>query len=359
MIEAAKKCVALNIPFALFAYPGKKTYRFFADPTPDNEKEYQFVPALNSPDSEGFFINMFERAGSSHPIVIAPVMTASEILDASPDPMDSPLIHPGEESTNRELYGAQIVTVTNLLKTRHDKCVISRLIVVDSNENPVDVADKYFAGFPSCFRFLYFTRDTGLWLGATPELLVETDLLKKEISTVSLAGTRAIGTQGEWDEKNLLEHDIVTDHIVEVLRGQALEVQVGEYTNVPFGKVEHLCNKIEAFGDIKPDELLSELAPTPAVCGYPATVAHEIIDMLEQHSRYCYGGWIGMKESTVARFFVNLRSCFSEKMADGQFRYNLFAGGGITKKSEAGSEWNEAQSKIEPLLSAIGGCAVE
>ena len=60
-----------------------------------------------------------------------------------------------------------------------------------------------------------------------------------------------------------------------------------------------------------------------------------------------------MKESSLATFYVNLRSAFAEKQPDGTYRYNLFAGGGITKKSTPLTEWNEAQAKIEPLLTAI------
>lgn len=353
ILTAAKKCLDLNIPFALFAYPDKKDYHFFADPTPDSEKEYQFVPALNAPESEGFFINMFETSTKVHPTVIEPVMTAREVIDSELPAMPGAMIHPSGESTPRELYDAQIVTVTNLLKTKHDKCVISRVIDMVEKDNPIDVAARYFSKCPTCFRFVYYTRDTGLWLGATPELLAEVDVLKGEIHTVALAGTRMAGSTGEWDEKNLLEHDIVTEHIVDVLRGQALDVQVEGYSNVPFGSVEHLCNKITAFGDVVPDELLSRLAPTPAVCGYPVDVAHGMIDMLEQHSRHCYGGWVGMKESSRASFYVNLRSAFAEKQPDGTYRYNLFAGGGITKKSAPQTEWSEAQAKIEPLLTAI------
>ena len=158
---------------------------------------------------------------------------------------------------------------------------------------------------------------------------------------------------GDWDEKNKLEHDAVTDYIVEILRGHALEVQIESDTCVSFGTIEHLCNRISAFGEINTESIISNLAPTPAVCGYPTENAHKYIEMLEHHSRHCYGGWIGMKQGSHSRFFVNLRSAFVEKLPDGRYRYNIYGGGGITKKSKPLTEWNEAQAKMEPLLSEI------
>ena len=353
VFEAAKKCSALNVPFVLFSYPGEKEYTFFADPIPDSEKEYLFVPMLGAPDSEGFFINMFDNGGQIHPAVIEPTMSAQDVLATNLEKMPEAAIHPSDESTSPEVYDAEIVTVTSLLNSRREKCVISRCINLTDNENPVNVAYRYFQKNPSCFRFMYFTRDTGLWFGATPELLVDMDILKGELHTVSLAGTRDIGTNTDWDEKNRLEHEAVTDYIVEVLRSHALEVQVENDTCISFGKIEHLCNRISAFGEINAENVISDLAPTPAVCGYPVENAHKYIEMPEHHSRHCYGGWIGMKEGTHSRFYVNLRSAFVEKRPDGSYRYNIFGGGGITKKSKPLTEWNEAQAKMEPLLSEI------
>ena len=308
---------------------------------------------LGAPDSEGFFINMFDNGGQIHPAVIEPTMSAQDVLATNLEKMPEAAIHPSDESTSPEVYDAEIVTVTSLLNSRREKCVISRCINLTDNENPVNVAYRYFQKNPSCFRFMYFTRDTGLWFGATPELLVDMDILKGELHTVSLAGTRDIGTNTDWDEKNRLEHEAVTDYIVEVLRSHALEVQVENDTCISFGKIEHLCNRISAFGEINAENVISDLAPTPAVCGYPVENAHKYIEMLEHHSRHCYGGWIGMKEGTHSRFYVNLRSAFVEKRPDGSYRYNIFGGGGITKKSKPLTEWNEAQAKMEPLLSEI------
>ena len=168
VFEAAKKCSALNVPFVLFSYPGEKEYTFFADPIPDSEKEYLFVPMLGAPDSEGFFINMFDNGGQIHPAVIEPTMSAQDVLATNLEKMPEAAIHPSDESTSPEVYDAEIVTVTSLLNSRREKCVISRCINLTDNENPVNVAYRYFQKNPSCFRFMYFTRDTGLWFGATP-----------------------------------------------------------------------------------------------------------------------------------------------------------------------------------------------
>lgn len=69
---------------------------------------------------------------------------------------------------------------------------------------------------------------------------------------------------------------------------------MGPNENLPFGAIEHLCNRIEAQGKIEPVDIALKLSPTPAVCGWPKEKAYMTIVTAERHKRSCYGAFIGL-----------------------------------------------------------------
>jgi len=96
-------------------------------------------------------------------------------------------------------------------------------------------------------------------------------------------------------------------------------------------------------------ELVQELHPTSAVCGYPKKESMEFILTLEKHNRRFYSGFLGpinMDERVL--LFVNLR-CM-QVMDD---RLILHIGAGITSDSVPEDEWAETEIKADTLLSII------
>ncbi len=209
--------------------------------------------------------------------------------------------------------------------------------------------------YPNAFVYLVNLPHTGLWIGASPELLVEVQ--NDTLRTVSLAGTKKIEVADDfdWGTKELQEQKLVTDYIRGCLQkyfDDAVEIQGPE--TVKAGPLEHLKTTFKVKSTKKEietvfDKLLADLQPTPAVAGIPKQEALELIKNLENYDRSYYSGFLGpvnMNDST--NLFVNLR-CL-EVLRDGLV---LYVGAGITEDSDPDAEWEETQLKAKTLLNAL------
>ncbi len=101
-------------------------------------------------------------------------------------------------------------------------------------------------------------------------------------------------------------------------------------------------------------KIINSLHPTPAVCGFPKTVAQKFLLENENFDREYYAGYLGELNSKFRNFethlFVNLRCMKIEKNSCGQFeKVHFFAGGGITKDSIAENEWAETVQKMQTM----------
>lgn len=344
-----RKCRSLSMPFALALLPDSREPLFFASDRPTD------LRSGFDPRHEGFVVSTFGVGDNRATYGIAADLTVNDILSL---PADDTSIAPAVEnldirSTSYDDYSLLIRSVVDSFKgNSSSKVVISRVILEESAKSPHEVAEAYFNRFPSCFRAIYYTPATGMWIVATPEVLLDCNLADGHIATMSLAGTRPIGS-AEWDQKNLREHQIVTDYIAEMMRRCGLSPKVGPLTELPFGAIKHLCNRIEAEHCTDPIALAYELNPTPAVCGFPREEALTAIVEGEKHPRDCYSGFIGINHGESCRLYVNLRCCRAWPAAENIYRYLLYAGGGINWLSNVDDEWRETELKITPLQEAI------
>ncbi|MDE7154184.1 MAG: chorismate-binding protein [Muribaculaceae bacterium] len=324
-IEAAHR----QIPFALFAFPGSQDYQFFANPNGE------------LPGKPFFIINKWNVSFNGS-LRIYEELDADAFLgnaDQYPaQPCQSPLQTP---STTRDDYLQKITALIDHLKERGGKTVFSRII---SEENItidlMQLLETQFSSFPETFRFFYYIPQTGLWLGTSPELLLDYDRETGCFSTMSLAGTReTVNTQ--WDDKNIDEQNMVARFISDVLTSAGAQFTVQRCEDVCFKPVCHICDLFT--GTLKEDncpELLNRLSPTPALSGFPVRTAIEEISQLESHQRECYGGYVGYVTAAKLKCFVNLRSI---KLTESG--YCIFAGGGVTAHSVAEDEWKETENK--------------
>ena len=173
---------------------------------------------------------------------------------------------------------------------------------------------------------------------------------------MSLAGTMPFsgGQKYSWDKKNVEEQAVVSLAIGEAFENNAVEhVKVTEPGNHCAGPVVHLCSHISGRETLATDfgKLLSDLAPTPALSGYPKKAAMAFLSRYEKHSRAFYGGYLGevnMSGDRTAELYVNIRC-----MQIHDDHLTLYAGGGITGMSDPSSEWDETCRKIR----AVGSIA--
>jgi len=205
--------------------------------------------------------------------------------------------------------------------------------------------------YPKAYNFMVYTPQSGLWTGASPELLFKA--IDGVATAVSLAGTRkSTGEDSAWGTKERDEHQLVSDFVSAVLTKYDIRNAVvkGPVTVVA-GKMLHLKTQY-GFGTEKiADRLgsfINDLHPTPAVCGLPKQEAMLVIEEVEQHKRTFYAGFLGRIRPNDIRLFVNIRSMkFVNDGAD------LYLGGGITSGSDAEKEWHETELKAQTLCSVI------
>ena len=256
-------------------------------------------------------------------------------------------------STNKEEHRAEIDAIQTALRENGGGKIIAARIIVE--EGSVSVADTFFnlcQQNPNAFVFCFNTPQTGCWIGASPELLLESR--RGLFPTMALAGTRPADSEGPWDEKNIEEQRMVTDFIEDMLATHNIKSETGETFTFSAGKVEHICTPIsgeteEAFSSSRLSELLHSLSPTPALCGLPRELALKVISSQENGDRGCYGGFCGPYRSPQDfQFQVILRCARIE-----QKRFCLYAGGGITLKSSPESEWKETELKATTLLDSL------
>ncbi|MCH5345619.1 MAG: chorismate-binding protein [Muribaculaceae bacterium] len=331
-----------RLPFFAVAQPGETSLNFYIQDFTDN-----LTGAQKSMTLSPFDISR-HRAVTINGIAA----TVEQIADL-PEIGENEQNCPNLSSISHEDYCCSIESIVKHLSgsPSYSKVVISRVIDASTTQNVTSVAAKYFEGFDDTLRYIWYHPLTGLWLGATPELLLDATNPQKLIS-MSLAGTRPATATGEWDIKNRREHDIVTRFISTVMGDYCRSVMLGDEVDVAFGQIKHLCTPVYGYNpkEAGANSLFDRLSPTPAVSGYPRETAMKLIDKFEQHDRCYYAGYIRIDN----RAWVNLRCARVEQSGDTS-NYKIFSGGGITALSSPDDEWQETSAKANALLKAISG----
>jgi isochorismate synthase len=254
------------------------------------------------------------------------------------------------------------------------KVVLSRTEVVQTQLIAIEIFKNLLKKYETAFVYLWFHPETGIWLGATPETLLNVE--RNKFKTMALAGTQSFkGTmEVNWGEKEIEEQQIVTDAILENLENKVSgTIHKSEPYTSKAGNLLHLRTDIQGkldSGKSKVNSLISALHPTPAVCGLPKESAKKFILKNEGYDREFYSGFLGelnMKKEVKRNsnrknqenqayasiikqtsLFVNLR-CM--KLEAG--KAHLFIGGGITKDSNAIGEWQETVNKSHTIKSVL------
>ncbi|WP_034888036.1 chorismate-binding protein [Gillisia sp. Hel_I_29] len=234
---------------------------------------------------------------------------------------------------------------------------------------------KMLSKYPTAFVYLWYHPKVGIWLGATPETLLQ--IKRNRLKTMALAGTQKLEntTDVEWGLKEIEEQEFVTNSIIENIGDLDLDkndiLKSGPYT-VQAGKLLHLRTDISVKIDdkVKLEHLIQAIHPTPAICGLPKKEAKDFILKNEKYNREFYTGFLGelnIKEkvqrssnrrnrenqaylSVVKQtsLFVNLR-CL--KLDEDEAI--LYIGGGITKDSDPEQEWIETMNKAQTMKAVL------
>ncbi len=297
---------------------------------------------------------LVEKAGGKAEVYISPWLSRfkdnlhiGEIPDAEPS-YDIP------ESTPKEIYLERVGELVERLRQRGmSKTVISRVISGKSPElDWISAAEHLWSDFPSTFGYLFYTPMTGGWLGASPEKLLVT-YPPNHFATQALAGTLRVGMS--WNRKNYEEQQMVADFIEESLKQMHVKFSETGPKTQSYGNIKHLSTLFVGELDdpfTQAVVLHDWLSPTPALSGLPREEALDDIDEMEAHRRGCYGGYITVKTDDGLASFVTIR-CAQFNPSDNSWA--IYAGGGITPKSEPETEWEETESKASGLLKILAG----
>lgn len=293
--------------------------------------------------------------GLGHPgFVIAPFLPSDKLwtIPYAPTPRNKTqeqYSFPALSTTPEEYYD-EIATIKQYIGDYDNRKIVAARVKTDADK--VDVASTFLSllrTYPDAYTYCFSTPQTGCWIGATPELLLQKR--SSQLYSMALAGTRKADAPSEWDQKNLNEQQMVADYIEKCMSESGLTVEKGATVTRRAGNIEHLCTPIKAQSGASFNtadavlRLLHNLAPTPATAGVPRDAALEIIMKSEKFQRAFYGGFCGPYRSAEEfTMFVILRCARVEAE-----RYALFAGGGITSHSLPEREWEETEMKLATL----------
>ena len=352
------KLIAKNCFFAVWSMPGSSTPEILITTNQELIYPAQFNK-LNG--QEGFVFAPYNISEPSPLVLLKPGIYKKGIDQILQIDIDQLATNQTDEVVShhhvikKEDYLKDIeATITEITNTKLSKVIVSRIIPCRRKSEPAgELYRQLFQQTPNAFVYLVNLPKAGLWMGATPEVLLKSE--GKMIETVSLAGTqsRSSGPDYSWHTKDIEEQAFVSRYLLDVF----YRFNIHPYTTqgpetMESGRVAHLSTSFR-FSSKKLSrnlgDFIAELHPTPAVCGYPKTKAARFISKIEQHDRRYYTGYLGpWRLNGSVRLFVNLR-CM-EIVPDWYF---LYSGGGITARSLPEEEWEETNNKAQTLLSAI------
>ncbi len=351
-----------GLPFVTYSLPGSKETILLVQKSPNLHKtEFDNIENI-----QGFVIAEFISAKTNIIEYINPdfIFTSEEDLNELNDFLVGLSdVNPPDEKLNESSFLSKVqylnktdYIIDKLNEEELDKIVISRVSPMELL--PDFKIDKFIEStinkYPKAFVYLLNSGKTGIWAGATPEILFKKT--NDYYETNAIAGTRLLSDYKKkklWGEKEIEEQQLVSYYIEKLLS----EIGIKDYKStgpetITAGNLVHLKTsfkiKASAINNIT-GQLIKGLHPTPAVCGLPKARAYHMIENAEVHRRELYTGFLGpwnFKDSS--QLFVNLRCAkFVNNMA------LFYVGGGLTAQSDAKAEWQETVNKTKTLLSVI------
>lgn len=324
--ESRKKAVVI------YSLPGEEDFFEISGPT-------QWVSSTEIGQTSGFVFAPFDSVDRCMLKIIGESQPSKRSFSSSDlhYKLDIPFEMQWEE------YQANISSIIQSIKNGEIQKLVFSISRISPNggQDFAEVLHKLRVAYPQAFVYLFSAAETGTWVGASPELLMQRS--KEEISTVALAGTlKDAPFIKDWGEKELAEHRFVEAFVESCLAGKPYR-KIGPKP-INAGPIFHLSSTYTLnvnLVDVSP----FDLHPGPALSGTPVANAIEWIKRLEKRPRKYYSGFLGPVLSDADyQLYINIR-CMEVLKND----IVLYAGGGITKDSNPEQEWQELQFKFSTL----------
>ncbi|NNE02385.1 MAG: chorismate-binding protein [Eudoraea sp.] len=344
LLTKAEKQLQEKLPFVLYRKPSEElVYGIF-------QKDTSQVTVKDFSES-GFVFTPFN--GPNRSILLRPDEFISAVYKKEKDSNQRPSLKLPINQKERNNFIAIVSKGIDVLKKGIlRKVVLSRKIEVPCTKKPSTIFRDLLERYSSAFCYYWYHPTSGLWVGATPELLM--NFSGNEFRTISLAATQKVvpGKEPIWGKKEKEEQEMVTQYIKEVLNDKVESLRVSETRNSKAGQLWHLRSDVRAHissGQTK--EIINTLHPTSAVCGMPLQEALDFILENEGYKRKFYTGYLGelnLHTASDIQLYVNLR-CM--ELAEG--KAFIYVGGGITAESDPVKEWQETVEKSHTMLNII------
>ncbi|MFT6855557.1 MAG: isochorismate synthase [Cyclobacteriaceae bacterium] len=372
-IKLTRELVGTGYSFAVWNLPNQETFSIAID-IHEHPLTNRTIDELESV----FAVNQFANSHPPKPTFIRSdifiQVANNDVVEIKVDPrisstlIDVFLVNRKKKTPLKKIKKSSVhfensveKAIRNIHTGSFEKVVLSRFkdIKIKDSFDHFEFFNSLIKNYPNAFNYLLYTPQNGLWIGATPERLIDIDFNKGQFSTDALAGTQPLNgralSEVAWTMKEIEEQAMVSRYIVDGFKKIRLREfdELGPKT-VKAGNLAHL--KTQFVVDMNQtntpdlDKIMLELLhPTSAVCGFPRKAALDFINENENYDRELFAGFLGpVKINNATNIFVNLR-CM-QVFQDG---IRLYAGAGITADSIPSKEYEETEQKMNTLLSLL------
>ncbi len=355
LFDQIKQQKKQNLPFVLFRKPNSKTIILIL-------QENDHVYFTSDFTEKGFVFATFENQNN----IVFPLEFCKVSFGTFQEKEIKQPIFDNYKTVDSD-KGAFITMVQKAIKNIQDnlidKVVLSRNETIKiKNFKAKKTFSKILQSYPTAYCYYWYHPKVGTWMGASPEKLAK--ITADEISTTALAGTQLYKnlTTVVWQEKEKREQEIVTNFIAQKLNSCTSNLEISEPYSFKAGNLLHLKTDIK--GILKPEtkvkNIVGNLHPTPAVCGFPFDKAKEFILENENYDRTFYTGFFGElnydfnTNETITDLYVNLRCMkITADTLTKKAKASIFVGCGITKESVPEKEWEETVNKSKTMKSIL------
>jgi isochorismate synthase len=326
-----------DLPFAVFRKPNSNRVVAFLQ----NDLNDQPIDAI----SDGFLIAPFDNSSALLAIRNDKVLSTDFFLPKK-TLTNAKDIQWDNVEIKRDHHISLVEKAIQTIQTSElRKVVLATSMTTSSNRTgPITLFKRILECYHNTFNFMFSHPRSGMWLGATPELLLSME--GKQLKTMALAGTRKVGGS-TWGSKEVDEQAIVLSeikHTLSKLPSGFESLSIGKPQTHVAGAIEHILTQVSAKVEASSLEVARALHPTPAVGGVPKSQAVQFISKHESLDRSYYSGFFGPFQKNKTEWYVNLRS-----MRMGTHQTEIFVGGGVTAASDPHSEWEELLQKADTM----------
>lgn len=315
-----------------------------------NKIHIQLSDTVHTTAQEGFETILEEVLQKSHLIkdtsaLLADLLPEKETFTAAAD----------EDYTASVEAAKEIILTSELQKVVLARSKDKHVTLANLETVVLNLREQY----PLAYVAIFFHPETGLWISATPELLLSTDRTGT-FKTVALAGTQkhdpAIPVRDvSWTHKEIEEQALVGRYIINCFKTIRLREYIEEGPRtIQSGNLLHLkttytANTTEVNMQELGTTMLQLLHPTSAVCGMPKKPATDFIEQHEQFDRNLFSGYSGpVNMESETALYVTLRCAQVHANS-----ITLYAGAGITADSVAKKELEETNLKMDVIGNAF------